>query len=164
MSIRPRPSKRSQQSGDKNKAGGHDQHQQQARKMVGNYILGKTIGEGTFGKVTIAVHIPTKEKVAVKILEKSRIKEQADIRRVNREIKILKKNRHPNIIQLYEVLDTQNSVYLIMENADGGEMFDYIVAHRHVPERQACIFFHQIIDGIFVARQNPHQTISYRLQ
>ena len=58
-------------------------------------------------------------QVAVKILEKSRIKEQADVRRVNREIKILKKSRHGNIIQLYEVLDTQNTIYLIMECADG---------------------------------------------
>lgn len=57
--------------------------------------------------------------MAVKILEKSRIKEQADVRRVNREIKILKKSRHGNIIQLYEVLDTQNTIYLIMECADG---------------------------------------------
>jgi 5'-AMP-activated protein kinase, catalytic alpha subunit len=57
--------------------------------------------------------------VAVKILEKSRIKEAADVRRVNREIKILKKARHCNIIQLYEVLDTQNAIYLIMECAEG---------------------------------------------
>ena len=125
-----------------------------ARKMVGNYILGKTIGEGTFGKVKIAVHIPTGEKVAVKVLEKSRIKEQADIRRVNREIKILKKTRHVNVIQLYEVLDTQNSVYLMMENADGGEMFDYIVAHKHVAEKQACTLFHQIVDGVEVLHHN----------
>ena len=60
-------------------------------------MLGKTIGEGTFGKVKLAVHLPTGEKVAVKILEKSRIKEQADVRRVNREIKILKKSRHANM-------------------------------------------------------------------
>jgi 5'-AMP-activated protein kinase, catalytic alpha subunit len=59
------------------------------------------------------------EKVAVKILEKCRVKEQADIRRVNREIKILKKARHGNIIQLYEVLDTPSAIYLMMENADG---------------------------------------------
>ena len=130
-----------------------------ARKMVGNYILGKTIGEGTFGKVKIAVHIPSGEKVAVKVLEKSRIKEQADVRRVNREIKILKKTRHVNVIQLYEVLDTQNSVYLIMENADGGEMFDYIVAHRHVAEKQACAFFHQIVDGVEVLH---HHEITHR--
>lgn len=55
----------------------------------------------------------------MKILEKSRIKEAADVRRVNREIKILKKARHPNVIQLYEVLDTQNAIYLIMECCDG---------------------------------------------
>lgn len=59
------------------------------------------------------------EKVAVKILEKSRVKEQADIRRVNREIKILKKARHGNVIQLYEVIDTPNAIYLMMENAEG---------------------------------------------
>ena len=91
------------------------------RKVVGHYLLGKTIGEGTFGKVKIAVHIPTGEKVAVKILEKSRIKDQADVRRVNREIKILKRARHANIIQLYEVIDTASAIYLIMENADGYE-------------------------------------------
>ncbi len=120
----------------------------QPRKIVGQYMLGKTIGEGTFGKVKIGIHLPTGEKVAVKILEKSKIKEQADVRRVNREIKILKKAQHGNIIRLYEVLDTANAVYLIMENCDGGEMFDYIVAHKHVAEQQACIFFHQIVDGL----------------
>ena len=125
-----------------------------ARKVVGQYMLGKTIGEGTFGKVKLAVHLPTGEKVAVKILEKSRIKEQADVRRVNREIKILKKSRHANIVQLYEVLDTQNSIYLMMENCEGGELFDYIVAARHVPEPQACKFFHQIINGIEACHLN----------
>lgn len=93
--------------------------QNEVKKRVGNYVIGNTVGEGTFGKVKCAIHIPTGEKVAVKILEKKRIQEQADVRRVNREIKILKKARHGNIIQLFEVLDTPNSIYLIMENADG---------------------------------------------
>jgi len=57
--------------------------------------------------------------VAIKILEKTKIVEAADIRRVNREIDILKKNRHRNVIQLFEVLDTSSAIYLIMENADG---------------------------------------------
>ena len=65
--------------------------------------LGKSIGEGTFGKVRLATHILTEEKVAVKTLQKERIIEQADIERVTREICILKILRHPNIIQLYEV-------------------------------------------------------------
>ena len=59
------------------------------------------------------------EKVAVKILEKSRVKVQADIKRVNREIKILKRARHGNVIQLYEVIDTPTAIYLMMENAEG---------------------------------------------
>jgi 5'-AMP-activated protein kinase catalytic alpha subunit len=77
--------------------------------------------------------------VAVKILEKEKIKEQADLERVAREINILKKLRHPNIIQLYEVsesscgsyfskiVETPRSLYLIMEFAEGGELFEYIV-------------------------------------
>lgn len=130
------------------------QQQAPSKQIIGNYLLQKKLGVGTFGEVRLGIHIPTGEKVAVKILEKSRVKEQADIRRVNREIKILKKTRHCNIIQLYEVLDTPTAIYLMMENAEGGEMFDYIVAHRHVSELQACKFFHQIIDGVEVLHKN----------
>jgi len=114
----------------------------QARKVVGQYMLGKAIGEGTFGKVKLAIHLPTGEKVAIKILEKNRIKEQADVRRVNREIKILKKSHHSNVIQLYEVLDTQNSIYLIMENCEGGEMFDYIVSTSTSNSNRSSIHTH----------------------
>lgn len=65
--------------------------------------IGKTIGEGTFGKVKLATHILTGEKVAIKILEKERIIDVSDVERVAREIHILKLIRHPNIVQLYEV-------------------------------------------------------------
>ena len=61
-------------------------------------ITGKALGKWTFGKVKMANHTLTGEKVAVKILEKSRIKDKKDIERISREIKILKKVRHPNII------------------------------------------------------------------
>lgn len=70
---------------------------------IGNYSLGKTIGEGTFGKVKLGVHIQTNENVAIKVLEKDRICDVSDIERVSREIHILKLIRHPDIIQLYEV-------------------------------------------------------------
>ena len=75
---------------------------------IGNYTLGKSIGEGTFGKVKIGVHNLTGENVAIKILEKSRIWDVADVERVSREIHILKLIRHPNIIQLYEIIETPN--------------------------------------------------------
>ena len=61
-------------------------------------MIEKTLGEGTFGKVKLGIHTITKEKVAIKILEKSRIKDKKDIERISREIKILKKVRHPNVI------------------------------------------------------------------
>lgn len=61
------------------------------------------MGSGTFGKVRIGTHTITGEKVAIKILEKDRIKDKSDVERVTREINILKKVRHPNVIQLYEV-------------------------------------------------------------
>ena len=69
--------------------------------MIGNYIINKTIGEGTFGKVKLGKHTMTGEMVAIKILEKERITDVADVERVSREMHILKLIRHPNIIQLY---------------------------------------------------------------
>ena len=117
-------------------------------KSIGHYVLGRTIGEGTFGKVKLGTHILTGEKVAVKILEKDRIAEVADVERVAREIHILKMLRHPNIIQLYEIIETPRQLYLIMEFCSGGELFDYIVAHSRVKEKEACRFFLQLLAGV----------------
>jgi len=70
-------------------------------RQISNFIVEKTLGEGTFGKVKLGLHTITKEKVAIKILEKNKIQDQMDIDRIAREIKILKKIRHPRVIQLY---------------------------------------------------------------
>lgn len=94
------------------------------------------------------MHTLTGEKVAVKILEKDKIQDVADVERVAREIHILKIVRHPNVIQLYEIIETEKQLYLIMEQCGGGELFDYIVAHHKVKEKKACLFFQQIISGI----------------
>lgn len=106
-------------------------------KAIEHYIIGKPIGEGTFGKVRQGTHILTGDKVAVKILEKDRISDVADVERVSREIHILKLTRHPNIIQLYEIIETPKLLYLIMEYANGGELFDYIVNSSKVEELEA---------------------------
>jgi serine/threonine protein kinase len=124
------------------------------KKVVGQYVLQRAVGEGTFGKVKLAVHIPTGEKVAIKILEKSKIKDPSDVKRVQREIKILKRAKHNNIVQLFEVLDTQNSIYLIMEWAECGELFAYIVKNKRIGESQACYLFHQIVNGVESLHQN----------
>lgn len=123
-------------------------HEKTKSKKIGQYIIGKSIGEGTFGKVKQGMHIHTGEKVAVKILEKDKIQDVADVERVAREIHILKIVRHPNVVQLYEIIETQKQLYLIMEFANGGELFDFIVEQQRVDEKTACIFFQQIIAGV----------------
>ena len=82
---------------------------------------------GTFSVVDKGIHIPTGEKVAVKIIDKEQIKDESDIERVSREIQILKLIRHPSIIQLYEFIEDNKQLYIFMEYAVGGELFDYIV-------------------------------------
>ena len=117
-------------------------------KNIGHFILGEKLGEGTFGVVRIATHILTNEKVAVKILNKKRITEKSDKTRIEREIKILKLLHHNNIIQLYSVIQTSTTIYLIMEYANGKELFDYINSKKKLKEPEACKFFQQIISGI----------------
>ena len=90
------------------------------------------MGEGTFGKVRLGTHILTGEKVAVKVLEKSKIKDKKDVERISREIKILKKLHHPNVVQIYEIIETEKELFMIMEHANGGELFDYIVRHTRL--------------------------------
>ena len=117
-------------------------------KNIGSFILGEKLGEGTFGVVRLGTHILTGEKVAIKILEKYKIIKQADITRVEREIKILKLLHHNNIIQLFSVIQTKNSIYLIMEYASGKELFDYIVKNKRLDEIESLKFYQQILSGI----------------
>ena len=108
-----------------------------------------------FRSVKNATHILTGEKVAVKILEKAKITDVNDVERVAREINILKTIRHPHIIQLYEIIETPKQLYLIMEYASGGELFEYIVSHQRVKELEACLFFQQIIAGVeYISKLN----------
>ncbi|CAD8182914.1 unnamed protein product [Paramecium pentaurelia] len=115
---------------------------------LGNYLIGKTIGEGTFGKVCHAKHQILGHEVAVKILEKNRIHDELDIERVKREIKILQMLHHPNVVQLYEMIETETHIYLFMEYAEGGELFDYIDQKKRINEVEACKFLHEIISAI----------------
>ena len=118
------------------------------KNNIGYYILGRAIGQGTFGKVRAGTHIITGEKVAVKILEKEKIKDNNDVQRIIREIKILKSVRHPSVIQLYEIIETNNQLYLIMEHAEGGELFDLIVDRHRLNEDLACKFFRSLVFGL----------------
>lgn len=94
------------------------------------------------------MHKPTSQHVAIKILEKSKITEVADVERVSREIHILKLIRHPNIVQLYEIIETPKQLFLVMEYMEKGELFDYIVDNKRIGEAEAVRIFYQLIAGI----------------
>lgn len=115
---------------------------------IGNYRLGKTLGVGSFGKVKLAEHEPTGKKVAVKILNRHKIRAQQMEEKLKREIKILKLCLHPHIIRLYEVIETSTDVFVVTEYSAGGELFDYIVERGRLAEPEARRFFQQIISGV----------------
>ena len=118
-------------------------------KQVGDYLLNEEIGSGGFAKVVLGTHIPTGEKVAIKIMDKEQIlSDELNKERVLSEIAILKIVRHNNIIKLYEVMETPQKIFLVMEYCDGGELFDYIVSKQHLSEKQACLFFQELIDAL----------------
>ena len=126
-------------------------------RQKGNYILEETIGEGAFAKVKLAKHIITGEKVAIKILPKKNIESNIsptnninsnNSSKIQKEINILRSLHHKNIIQLYEIIETKNHLYIVMEYCEGKELFDYIVNRKRLSEREACRYFQQIINGV----------------
>ncbi|CAH9139280.1 unnamed protein product [Cuscuta epithymum] len=119
-----------------------------------NYKLGKTLGIGSFGKVKIAEHALTGHKVAVKILNRKKIKNMEMEEKVRREIKILRLFMHPHIIRLYEVIETTSDIYVVMEYVKSGELFDYIVEKGRLQEDEARKFFQQIISGVEYCHRN----------
>ena len=88
---------------------------------IGPYILGETLGIGTFGKVKIAFHQQTGHKVAIKILNRQRIKNLDVVMKIKREIQNLKLFRHPHIIKLYQVISTPTDIFMVMEYVSGTE-------------------------------------------
>lgn len=104
------------------------------RVKIGHYVLGDTLGVGTFGKVKIGEHQLTGHKVAVKILNRQKIRSLDVVGKIKREIQNLKLFRHPHIIKLYQVISTPTDFFMVMEYVSGGELFDYICKHGRVSD------------------------------
>ena len=121
---------------------------QYTHSQLCDFTLTKKLGEGTFSIVRLGINKQTNEKVAIKELLKNQIIENNDKNRLEREIKILKNIRHPNIINLYNIIQTEKKYYLITEYIEGKELFDYIIKKRKLDEFESCKFFQQLINGI----------------
>ena len=115
---------------------------------IGNYLIKKTLGQGTFGKVKLGIYLPSQEKVAIKILEKDRILERDDEIRVNREFDMLAQFNHPNVILVAEIFESPDSFFSVMEFCEGGELFNFIVKNRRLSEEEAAFFYYQLINGL----------------
>uniref|UniRef100_A0AAQ4R3R6 non-specific serine/threonine protein kinase n=1 Tax=Gasterosteus aculeatus aculeatus TaxID=481459 RepID=A0AAQ4R3R6_GASAC len=112
-----------------------------AAVSMGHYEIERTIGKGNFAVVKLATHIITKAKVR-------RLLDQQNLKKIFREVPIMKVLEHPPIIRLYEVMETERMIYLVTEYASGGEIFDHLVAHGRMAEKDARKKFKQIVAAV----------------
>ncbi|KAJ3205049.1 Serine/threonine-protein kinase par-1 [Entophlyctis luteolus] len=114
---------------------------------IGNYTFQKTVGEGNFAKVKLAKHKITGIEVAIKVIDKTTLDEKK-LGKLYREVRIMKMLNHPHIVKLYEVIETNYTVFLVMEYASGGELYDYLVVHGKMKEKEARAKFRQIVSAV----------------
>ncbi|XP_056139479.1 serine/threonine-protein kinase SIK3 homolog isoform X2 [Lampris incognitus] len=126
---------------------GHPSATRAPPARVGFYEIERTIGKGNFAVVKLATHIITKAKVAIKIVDKTQLDDE-NLKKIFREVQIMKMLRHPHIIRLYQVMDTERMIYLVTEYASGGEIFDHLVAHGRMAEKDARKKFKQIVAAV----------------
>ncbi|TGZ85556.1 Pkinase-domain-containing protein [Ascodesmis nigricans] len=118
-----------------------------AVSRLGQFRIERTIGEGSFGKVKLAIHEVTGQKVALKFVSQKDLITKDMAGRVEREIQYLQLLRHPHIIKLYNVITTPTDIIMVIEFA-GGELFDYLVQYGKMTEDSARRFFQQIISAV----------------
>ena len=116
--------------------------------FLSDYNIKETIGKGTFSIVKLGINKKTKEKVAIKILKKKKIIHKEDVERIEREINILKKLDHINVIKIYKINEDDEKYYIVMEFCENGELFHYIVERQRLNEDDASFFFYQLINGL----------------
>ncbi|KAM4628061.1 serine/threonine-protein kinase SIK3 homolog isoform 3-T3 [Polymixia lowei] len=126
---------------------GHPSATRPPPARVGYYEIERTIGKGNFAVVKLATHIITKAKVAIKIVDKTQLDDE-NLKKIFREVQIMKMLRHPHIIRLYQVMETERMIYLVTEYASGGEIFDHLVAHGRMAEKDARKKFKQIVAAV----------------
>lgn len=134
-----------------------------SHNRIGPWKLGRTLGRGLTGRVRLAKHVHNGRLAAVKIVPKANFKklENPKYKRhadrlpygIEREIIIMKLILHPHIMGLYDVWENRNDLYLILEYVEGGELFDYLIKKRCLPEQEAVRYFSQIVQGISYLHQ-----------
>ena len=116
--------------------------------FLSDYEIKETIGKGTFSIVKLGINKITNEKVAIKILKKKKMQKNKDKLRLEREINILKRLHHINLIKIHKISEETDNYFIVMEYCENGELFNYIVAHERLSEEETAYFFYQLINGL----------------
>lgn len=98
-------------------------------------------------KVVLSRHLPTNSEVAIKIIDKTQLNANS-LDKLSREVSIMSKLNHPNIVKLYEVIETEKTLYLVMEYINNGEVFEYLVKNGRMKENIARQKFRQLISAV----------------
>nr|GMC75801.1 CBL-interacting serine/threonine-protein kinase 5-like [Ipomoea batatas] len=117
------------------------------KMLFGKYETGKLLGKGTFAKVYCATNTATGERVAVKVIKKEEVKTEAMMEQIEREISVMRLVRHPNVVELREVLATKTKIFIVMEYVNGGELFAKVAKGR-LKEDAARKYFQQLISAV----------------
>eukprot|EP00697_Spironema_sp_BW2_P017189 gnl/Spiro4/8775_TR4610_c0_g1_i1.p1 gnl/Spiro4/8775_TR4610_c0_g1~~gnl/Spiro4/8775_TR4610_c0_g1_i1.p1 ORF type:complete len:437 (+),score=69.58 gnl/Spiro4/8775_TR4610_c0_g1_i1:47-1312(+) len=121
---------------------------QNRTKRVGNYILGRKLGSGSFSKVRSATNQLTGDKVAIKIISKQFVVENKLLVMLRKEISVLKRLDNPFVVKLLDVLHSKTKIFLVMELVSDGDLFEAIVVATRFDERRARRFFQQLLCGV----------------
>ena len=124
------------------------------QNFLSDYNILGIIGKGTFSVVKLGENKLTKERVAIKIMQKNKIINQKDLIRIQREIEMVKVFNHPNVIKIYKILEDPKKIYIIMEYCENGELFHYIVDKQRLSEDEAALFYYQLINGLEYIHKN----------
>lgn len=119
------------------------------RKKVGNYILLRQIGEGQFGQVFKAQHMENKESVfAIKCVPKNKLQDNQNLQRLfQTEMSVMSMINNPNVMHLYEFLETNNNYYLVLPFCNNGDLENHLKKFHHLCEEEAVYFLMQIMNG-----------------
>lgn len=124
-----------------------------------HYDIRDILGTGSFSVVKLGINRETGEKRAIKIINKKKYWQTNTLDQVAREIEILKRLKHKNIISIIEIYETTKFLYIVLELATGGELFDRIIQKGSLSEDEARLLFKQMLDAVNYLHQ---QGIAHR--
>lgn len=124
------------------------------KQELKDYELLKELGQGKFGKVFKARVKGTDYFVAIKVLSKSQIQDQQDFQRIQNELTILRQVCHPHLVDTFDIQETKNFIFLVMEYLPGGELFDEIVKQKFFSQEHSGKIFVQLLKGVQSLHKN----------